>query len=93
MATTGSPLSAGKIAINSGGPFFSGSGPMAIGGAGISANTDLGREFILLHEIAHVYGASGLNQNDGGSDNTRAQTDNNNLIQKNCGSIFFNGVA
>lgn len=66
---------------------------MAIGGAGIAANTDLGQEFILLHEIAHVYSASDFNQNDGGGDNTSAQTDNNNLIPKNCGSIFVNGVA
>ena len=93
-AVTGSPLSPGdNIAINAGGLFFGGSGLVAIGVNGIYANTDSGREFILLHEMAHVYGASGFNQNDGGSNNTKAQTDNNNLIMKNCGSIFSAGTA
>jgi RHS repeat-associated protein len=92
VAVMGSPAASTTIAINSIGLFFAGSGPVGYGvPSAIGANTPLGREFILLHEMAHVFGSKGFNQNDGSS--TQAETDNNTLILKNCGSIFARGTA
>lgn len=84
--TSGTDLAPGSmsITVNTGGAFFSGNVTTGLG-VSIPSATDAARVFILLHELAHSFGAVGFNQADGG--NGDAQKFNNTLVLDKCGAL------
>jgi hypothetical protein len=92
--SAGSNVPAGTlITVNTNGAFFD-SGPSTAVGYGvpswITGGSDAAQALILLHELAHNLGAAGF-EDDGalpdGSPNINAQTQNNQLVMKNCGGV------
>ena len=89
--TNGTNMAPGSmlITVNTNGAFFN-SGPSSTVGYGvpswITGGSPAGQALILLHELAHAVGAAGFNNNDYGD--AQAETQNNNLVLKNCGDII-----
>jgi RHS repeat-associated protein len=88
--TGGTNLTPGSmlITVNTSGAFFN-SGPASSVGYGvpswITGGSPAAQALILLHELAHVVGAAGFNNNDYG--NATAEKNNNTLVMRNCGDI------
>ena len=74
------------ITVNLNNAFFN-SGLTAGYGTNIQGGTAAAMVLILLHELAHITGAQGFNNDDGGANNQAAQTRNNQLVLENCGGV------
>ena len=55
----------------------------------ISGNSTNGQIFILLHELGHLTGASGIAQNDGSDANINAG--NNDVVWQHCSKAITGG--